>query len=320
VIGGEWDEFDRAGSDETDGANGTCGIGDEDGGDHIVHQVRVATIGDLLLEKEVGGRALMKRVVEALQPKLEPNGEKLGVDLEDFVKMVWWMTALFHDCLYTYGHYEKHVRTLQRVCKLPLANPTQASWHGAHKALTGLVGCLYSADIEACEKAYHQFASAAELAMQNAAYEEAVENEKDEKSIYRRRRRLLFSLAAEAILTHHKPRASAAGIRFRDCPIGYLLVLSDELHETDRARLRAEASASNPRKTVLSYQEAEIKEVRAETDTSGQLTVSYGPPGLKSVRDEPVAKWRLEKEKKFHEMLAFGSGELFAGITVRAGA
>ena len=288
--------------------------------DHIVHQVRVAAIGDLLLDQRVGGRTILSRAVEAIAQR--PTRPRLGdvtSHSEDFVRLAWWLGALFHDSMYQYEYHEGQYRNLQTVCQLPLANPTQTSWFQAHNALAGLVRHLTRQDLLRCQEAHHQFAGAAELAMQNEFYEQGIGSR--ESAEYRDRRRMLFGLACEAILGHHKLRVPSEPIRFSECPLGYLLVLSDELHEADRPHATTTVP-SGTRKTVTRFGRGEIKQVTLGTGRAARprLAIEYiCRPGVTHVRGLSKPDWEAGKQQKMKsEMLAFGDRELFTDLTVRA--
>ncbi len=282
--------------------------------DHIVHQVRVAALGDLLLDQPVRGQSLLLRAVAAIRPRLRGVARQP----EEFVRLAWWVAALFHDAMYAYENQEKHCRNLQTVCLLPLANPTAASWFKAQKALVGLVGSLTHEDIVQCERAKHSFAGAAELAMQHHAYEEAVCGA--EATSIRDRRRTLFGLASEAILSHQKCRVAGEPIRFEAHPLAYLLVLSDELHETDRARAETTLGGPGSSAAVTRYLPGEINAVTVRTGIggrTGKLRIDYHCRLAGSrIGGQRASDWRDGKQHALEELLELRRG-VFDGLDVR---
>jgi hypothetical protein len=288
--------------------------------DHLVHQVRVAAIGDLLLDARLDGQTILDRAVTALRPRLRRRSHPMvTAHPEEFVRLAWWLTGLFHDCMYPYQHHEEHYKKIGGVCQLPLANPTQTSWLAAHRSLAELVGALHKEDILRCDEGHHQFAGAAELAIQNEIYENSIGDR--EAATYHRRRRTLFSLAAEAILSHHKPRIPGRRIRFKECPLGFLLILSDELHETDRPYAETHTRARPCPAAITEFVRGEVSSVRVTAHSVGprRLTLEYrSPPGATHIRGRPKAAWESDKNSTLTRMLEFGTRELFADVRVQA--
>ncbi|MCX7007589.1 MAG: hypothetical protein NTY53_10145 [Kiritimatiellaeota bacterium] len=288
--------------------------------DHLVHQVRVAAIGDLLLDARVDGHTLLDHAVAALRPRLRRRGFPVVTAYpEQFVRLAWWLTGLFHDCMYPYQHHQEHYKKIGGVCQLPLANPTQTSWFATHSSLAGLVGSLSREDLLRCEEAHHQFAGAAELAMQNEIYENTIGRR--EGATYRHRRRTLFALAAEAILSHHKLRNLNRRIRFRESPLGFLLVLSDELHETDRPRAQTYTQTSPDPAAITEFIPGEVSSVRvtANNTVPRHLRLRFCiRPGTTQIRGRPTAIWERAKNDTLTDMLKFGVGEIFETVSVRA--
>jgi hypothetical protein len=283
--------------------------------DHIVHQLNVAAIGDLLLHQRLGGTTLLARAAAELAPVLDG----VTADPEAFVRLAWWLAALFHDCGYPYQFHHDYYRHLARVYNLPLASPTDASWHACHRHLAELAGGLSAADLDACEQGYHSFFGAAELANEEQRYR--LGPGRGEDPGIRKRRQSLFALAARAILRHH----SRARISFAAEPLGYLLVLSDELHEARRPLGLTETLPARPGagggRTIVSYSYGDLLAARVY-DRGPRC----GPKRLHlsfrcrrhttTIRGTPILAWERRKRKALARSLAFGDDQLFRDLTV----
>jgi len=284
--------------------------------DHIVHQVRVAAIGDLLLAQELTGRTLLTHMAQALTEDLAP----VTSDPEGFLRRAWWFTALLHDCGYPYEHHAKGFNRLSGIYRAPISDPTSANWHACQECLTGRVGALNTGDLRHCRQARHSFIGAAELSCQEHEYVQKHAPKEDEE--YRKRRGLLFALATRAILVHHAPPegVAAAPVSFNANPLGYLLVLSDELHEMNRPLGRASVDADGRPQTVITYEPSPV--------TSADLSVpeDSNPPALEvQFTADPEAEeisgrspeaWVEDKQGKLTPYLKCGDGELFGEIRV----
>jgi len=281
----------------------------------------VAAIGDLLLDEPAGssGETLIEHVTDALAARL--NAANVA-DHQGFVRTAWWLTALFHDCGYACQHHQKRFEKLRDLYGTALAGSRDADWFHSHKAVASHVSGLTERDMGNSEESRHAFIGAAELAVQERTYERLVDgNGIGEDRAVRERRRLLFTLAIEAILRHHfpagKPKNScpAERLRFSESPLGYLLILCDELHEF--SRVLAEVGHSS-RQTRISYGTSPINRVRAVANNSGRLELRFGPRGTLPILGTTRVQWAQYKQEKLECSLTFGAGELYSGLDVPA--
>jgi hypothetical protein len=289
----------------------TAGLFKRDYRDHIVHQVRVATIGSILLQEKVGARTLLEQAAEALEAKLGP----LKIPPKKFITVAWWLAALLHDCGYPYQfHYEAFQR-LRKIYRIPLGSPTRTAWFPCHQDLALLAGPLRPEDVANCQQGRHSFMSAAELASAEFDYERGMG--KGEGKAYRRRRRALFSLATQAILCHHGP----SPVSFRDNPLGFLLILSDEIHEAERPLAIPSTSGST---ALMEYQSNAIEAVETQFIASGSslhLELTYHcPSGTTHISGRPRKIWAEKKENDLKRNLRLGPGEILGDICVEVSA
>lgn len=234
------------------------------------------------------------------------------------MRLAWWLTALFHDCLYAYEQHQKDLRRLQGLCHLPLANTTQLAWLDAHRALAELLGSLTETDLANCKDGKHQFAGAAELALQNSVYENVIGGK--ESLEFRLRRRTLFSLAAEAILSHHGSRHAHRRIVFANDPLAFLLSLSDELHEAGRFSAITVADPLDLNVSLMRFGVGDIERVSVYTTSVAKpdLRVTYHcRPGTTTIRGKAPAQWAYDKNRTIKTVLRFGYHELFRNLDVR---
>ena len=293
--------------------------------DHIVHQTRVAAIGDLLLRQEVHHGTLLERATEALKDDLKGVTGEPG----EFVRLAWWLAALFHDCGQAYEFHNAPYKTLKKVYSVPLASATSCDWSKCHDHVAKVLGGLSGRDIENCRKGRHCFLGAAELLMQLREYEKEIGD--GESPEYGDRRRALFRLAARAIIRHHYPAGNREQgekieedekIRFEENPLGFLLILSDEIDDAKRPRGDPKAKHGvREGKTVCAYVEPPIKHITASTDGSSSptltLTVNLRPNARKKRLDgKSPTEWCQAKEEKLKASLRFGPGELFRDVKV----
>jgi hypothetical protein len=287
--------------------------------DHIVHQVRVAAMGDLLLHQVIGEQTLLAQAAAVLGPKLA------GVTHypPQFLRLAWWLAALFHDCGYPYQFHCDYFQRLHKVYRVPLGNPAATDWSSCHRGLAKLVGSLAEKDTRNCEQGRHAFISAAELANEALAYEQ--EAGKGEEKQYRQRRRTLFSLVVKAILRHH----GTIPVGFGKNPLGFLLILSDEIHEAERpvALLSTEPPArpGDPGRTVITYRPNEIAAAEARLpDPPGPAPtlqlIYHCRPGATHVRGKPRDQWAANKEKTLKDTLRLGPGEILGDLCVEVSA
>jgi hypothetical protein len=290
--------------------------------DHIVHQVRVAAIGDILLDQRVGRQTLLELAADVLKRRL---GTGITKNPPAFVRLAWWLAAIFHDCGYPYQHYCDSFRMIQKTYEISIGHPTSTSWFSCYRNLTDLAGALEVDDIDNSEQGKHAFTSAAELASEEQAYEDTAGKPEDRE--IRARRRMLFSLAVNAVRVHHggpNPNAKAAPISFDTNPLGYLLVLSDEIHEIERPMATFERGKAGDL-TEIRYTANPIKSViitgnpaRAGKSSPVRLSLNFRCATKPTrIAGKPVDDWSNEKQdEKLVKRLALGPGQPFAEIRV----
>jgi hypothetical protein len=287
--------------------------------DHIVHQVRVAAIGDILLQQRVGRWTLLDRTVEALKKQTFSGKRDLSSVTkhpQKFVRLAWWLTALFHDCGYPGEYHQGIFKQLAGIYTMPLARPTtRLMTKGQQRPLTNLVDALEPRDIEGCKHGRHTFLGAAELAHEERQYE--LGPGRGERPRFRRRRQALFQLAAEAILSHHCPDKESCKTSFFDSPLGFLLILSDEIHEAGRPTARPSVRPSE--KTIIEYQDNGILSIKARWLNRGthDLRLTYRcRKGTERVGGKSTNDWKAEKMRTLKDSLLFGPKEVFHSIEV----
>jgi hypothetical protein len=280
----------------------------------------VAAIGDMLLHEEIDGETLSIRVRRALRRNFPAS----VVDRDRFIRLAWWLAAMFHDCGYAYEYHHKVYGKLAEAYGLPLSAPASGEWHECHGDLAGLVRELRERDFGNCAEARHAVVGAAELAREECEYERTA-GEKEDKDV-RKRRRALLALAVRAILRHHYPAGKrtndsvppqSESIRFGENPLGFLLILSDEIDEAQRVCGRAKASDDGT--TVVEYVPSGIESVTVAADgPDPTLTLTYHPkPKTTTIHGKPTKEWQEQKQTRLRDSLRLGKGELFRDIEVR---
>jgi len=286
--------------------------------DHLAHQLRVATIGDLLLDERIGGQSLLQRACAS--PSLAARLAPLTAHPERFVRLAWWIAGLFHDCMYPYEFHRRQFVRLGKVIHLPLTDPTHAVWFDALRTVAEHVGILTSEDILRCAEAHHQFSGAAQLLVQNSSYERSINmgGLPGEDPLIRERRRLLLSLAAEAVMTHHQLRVAGRLVSFDDNPLGFVLILSDEVHEAGRPLAQLTASSTKPRTSVFFHAgEIQSVHVRTNTATPPDLEVTFNcRHSVRRIARLPRAQWCAKKQREL-DKLRCGPHEVFGSVNVR---
>ncbi|NLF01187.1 MAG: hypothetical protein GX601_09445 [Anaerolineales bacterium] len=287
--------------------------------DHIVHQLRVAAIGDLLLHQPTrkSGTTLLEHAAEALSERL---AAARVADQHGFVRMAWWLTALFHDCGYACQHHQKRFEKLRGLYTTALAGSRDANWFHSHKAVASHLPGLTERDLSNSEASRHAFVGATELSVQEREYERLLDGHGvGEDPAVRERRRLLFTLAVESILRHHFPAGppddycSCDRLRFSDAPLGYLLILCDELHEFSRVLAQVDHSS---RQTRIRYGTSPVNRVRVAANDSGRLELRFGPRGTSPILGKSRGEWARKKQEKLECSLLFEDGELFQELAV----
>ncbi len=277
--------------------------------DHIVHQARVAAIGDILLDQKIDRVPLKERVADILGKKSE------------FVRIAWWLAALFHDCGYPCQFHNNYFQEIKKAYDVSMGGSASASRRSSQRDVATFVGPLTSGDIENCNVGKHSFTGAAELAALERKYENGPG--KGENRRIRKRRRGVFQLAISAILTHHGPASDEKPIRFSESPLNFLLILSDELHEGKRPLTTANAlnfvSGRRGGKTIIRYQDGDIisSKLRIRKSPSGanNLELIFRPrKGLTEVRGRLKEEWAEKKESDLNKLL--GSDAVFGRVKV----
>jgi hypothetical protein len=135
------------------------------------------------------------------------------------------------------------------------------------------VGSFEKSDIEASLKGKHQFYSAMELAASALKYEKWATGE---ESNCKENRKMLLSMITSIILCHHDRKSK---VRFDQNPLGYLLILSDELHEIGRPSFsytRQRLFNENDTKmVVLKNNEGPVKKVSVSLSDQKELKITY---------------------------------------------
>jgi len=288
--------------------------------DHIVHQVRVAAIGDLLLDQKVAGRTLLGCTTEELSRR-----SAAGCPSAESVLLAWWLAAMFHDCGYPHQLLHGHTGALRTAFDMTVGSPSAAHWSACYQELARLTGGLTALDVANCLRGRHPFTSAAALASQERRYEARAG--RSEGTACRDRRRVVLGLAARAILLHHQLRKSRdwQPIRFADEPLAFLLVLSDEIHEFDRPAgiPYAVPTPAGTNQTVIGYdfgpvQGVEVRSAGGSRGTNATLTLTFQcPDGTKRLRGKSLADWRKAKQEDLERALCFADGELFRKLKVK---
>ncbi len=286
--------------------------------DHIVHQVRVAAIGDLLLDQKVAGRTLLGRATEALSRRSAADSPSA-----ESVLLAWWLAAMFHDCGYPHQLLHGHTGALRTAFRMTVGSPSAAHWSACYQELARLTGGLTALDVANCLRGRHPFTGAAALASQERRYESRAGRKED--PTYRDRRRAVLGLAARAILLHHQLRKSKdwQPIRFKDEPLAFLLVLSDEIHEFDRPAgiPYAAPTPAGTNQTVIGYDFGPVEgvEVRSTGGSGGKdatLRLTFQcQDGTRRLRGKSLADWQKakqeDKQEDLERALCFADGELF---------
>lgn len=246
--------------------------------DHMAHQVQVAAIGDLLLMES--GESVMSAVTDAYRQHQQFGDELNSLvsydDQEKFIRLAWWLAAMFHDCGYPFQYHYDHCRRLGKACNVEIGDPTTGTWNSAHSYLARVAGGLSSADVTLGMNGRHPFYSAAELAAASQKYGEWAHRE---DSDIRKRRNLMLKMIAPAIIRHHRPRTADMPYKqadpkvgFFENPLGYLLILSDELHEVERPRVRFLRRRG---RVVAIPDDGRISRVGIRIQTNGNAHITY---------------------------------------------
>ncbi|GAF94694.1 unnamed protein product, partial [marine sediment metagenome] len=189
------------------------------------------------------------------------------------------MAALFHDCGYPYQYHHEHHSKLRQVYHQPLGGPADVRWGPLERGLRSMAGPLGAQDLANRASARHQFVGAAELCALELAYERGAGS--SERPMFRRRRRELYSLAIRAIKAHHVAKDPPGDpVAFSQNPLGFLLILSDELHELERPRGTPSTHSSTRLRTArteICYEPGEVVRawVRWPDRKGARLTLGY---------------------------------------------
>lgn len=281
--------------------------------DHIVHQVRVAAIGDILLDADVGGQTLLARATG----RIELDDTIEDKYRQEFVRLAWWFAALFHDCGYPYQYHTGACHWLRSIYRAPIPDPAAAPWRRYLGYLAELVGNLSPADFSNLGIGEHAFYGAVEIAAQSQAYEEGMGGV--EEIEYRNRRRALLSQTVRAILRHHHGGKS---VRFENNPLGFLLVLADELHECGRPQ---GTPTVEEYRTITEYPTNAVKASSLDFLEEGRpgkyrLELCFDISPDETIAGRRAERWREKKEQDLHKFLALGGrGNLFSKLNVSIG-
>jgi hypothetical protein len=232
---------------------------------------------------------------------------------------------MFHDCGYPYQHYCDNFRMVQQTYEISIGNPTDTRWFSCYRNLADLASPLEVDDIDNSEQGKHAFTSAAELAGEERKYEDTAGKPEDRE--IRTRRRMLFSLAVDAVRVHHSgpnPDTKAARISFDTNPLGYLLVLSDEIHEIERPMATIQKGKTRDL-TEIRYEANPVKSVvitgnpaRAGKSLPMRLSLNFRCDTKPTrIAGKLVDDWKQEKQdEKLVQRLNLGRGQPFADIRV----
>lgn len=286
--------------------------------DHLVHQVRVTAIGDLLLREQWGPASLLEQAHAVLAGRgLIPPKIK---NPQEFVRLAWWLAALFHDCGYPLQFHEGHWGTLKDSYHVRLGRRPGAGPPSLIRRMKNDLDGLASPASMSSRRAAHGFVGGAELLSGEYGYEDEVPGEDSE---CRARRGALLRLAASAVLMHHPQPApgtnTVAGVAFEEHPLAWLLILSDEIDEAERVGTEVSVPTGHSHANV-SPVTLPVESISIATDAAGsRLTLEFKlTKGTRTLRGLSPDAWARKKQQTLHENLRVGPGQLLEEIEVSA--
>lgn len=214
--------------------------------DHFLHQLRVAVLGDFLLNTIIKSGKKEKRLVEVITSILKnresTNNPNCDFD-EKMVRNTWWITALMHDCSYPLlSIFSPHLFGNESLKKLGgmFIGELYEQFKKDHD--TTMENLRRNSESKLLEMIKEVELTAFYPFIQDTVKTNISHNIYSAYNFWKKYREdsyknLCFELIVQSILLHHEfceKEDDELPIIFKDYPLAFLLILADEIQEWGR--------------------------------------------------------------------------------------
>lgn len=239
--------------------------------DHFLHQLRVAVLGDFLLNAQVKigeeKTSLVDKIKDILNNRKRPHAYEFTFD-EKSIRGIWWITALMHDCAYPLQSiHTPHLFGEDAINKLE-----QMYTRELYKQFIE----THESTVEKLKKTFEPELSEMLDKIELKSFKEVILKAVQTKmphnilSAYNfwknfrqpDRKNFCYELVVQSILLHHEfceNETDEMSIMFEEYPIAFLLILVDEIQEWGRPLLLEECSDPTSITKVIELNEISVE-------------------------------------------------------------